>query len=145
MLELRINLDSGELPELTKGQMSRLTRSVAARVRKQIVAATPVGEKKKRPEGDKRAKDSWTPIRKDEGGYSFYNPTVQSWFLEYGSEAGSRPWPSAKSRTVYNKGRIYSSQAPKGITAKANLEEFAQEVSSELFDLLVKGESLAQR
>jgi hypothetical protein len=65
--------------------------------------------------------------------------------LEYGSESGKRPWPSAKTRTVYNQGRIYSSQAPEGITAKANLEDFTREVADDLFELLVKGESLAER
>ena len=145
MLELQIDLNRGDFPTLTKGQLSRLARSVASRVRTEIIKNTPVGEKKKRKKGAKRAKDSWTAIRKDEGGYSFSNPTVQSWFLEHGSEAGSRPWPSTRERTVYHEGRIYSSQAPQGITTKANIEEFTKAIAAELFESLVKGESLAKR
>jgi hypothetical protein len=143
MLELKIDIGQDKsFPDLTEGQISRLTRSIASRVRDAVIDATPVGD---RPlKGRKRTKKSWTAIRKDEGGYSFENPTIQSWFLEYGSEAGSRPWPSAKSRTIYNEGRIYSSQAPEGITARANVAELADQIATELFQLLVEGKSLAK-
>lgn len=142
MLDLKVRISHDKLPELTKGQISRLTRSVASRVRGAVIAATPVGN---RPlKGRKRTKASWTAIKKDEGGYSFSNPTPQSWFLEYGSQAGEKPWPSAKSRTVYNEGRIYSSQAPEGITTKAKVDEIADQIASELFELLVEGKSLAK-
>lgn len=142
MLEIRIDVSQERFPDLTEGQISRLTRSVASRVRKAVIAATPVGD---RPlQGRKRTKNSWTAIRKDEGGYSFDNTQVQSWFLEHGSEAGERPWPSPKGRTVYSQGKIYSSQAPEGILAKARAEEIANEIASELFELLVQGKSLAK-
>jgi hypothetical protein len=145
MLEINVGVGGGDLPPLTKGQISRLTRSVAARVRKEVIKATPRGDRPLDPRQAKRTRDSWTPVRKDEGGYSFSNPLIQSWFLEHGSKIGSRPWPKAKARTVYNKGRVYSSQAPSGITAKANVEEVASAIASELLDLLMKGKSLAAR
>lgn len=142
MLEIKIDITRDDLPDLTEGQISRLTRSVASRVRQAVIAATPVGNRPR--SGRKRAKDSWTGIKKGEGGYSFENPTIQSWFLEHGSEPGERPWPSAKSRTVYNQGRIYSSQAPRGITEKAQVDEIANKIAVELFELLVQGKSLAK-
>lgn len=143
MLNLEVKVSNDRFPELTDGQISKLTRSVASRVRQAVMESTPVGN---RPlKGRKRTRDSWTAIRKDEGGYSFENPTPQAWHLEYGSEAGEKPWPSAKSRTVYTDGRIYSSQAPKGILAKAKAEELADKVASELFELLIQGKSLAKR
>ena len=142
MLKLNLTVTHDELPELTPGQVSKLTRSVASRVRKAVIASTPVGN---RPlKGRKRTKARWTAIRKDEGGYSFENPAPQAWYLEYGSEPGEKPWPSAKSRTVYYDGRIYSSQAPEGITSKAKADEVADQIASELFELLVEGKSLAQ-
>ncbi len=146
MLELTVDV-SGVLPDLSKGQISRLTRSVASRVRKQVILATPVGDRPKAI-GEKRAKDSWTPVRKDSGGYSFSNPLVQTFFLEKGSPRGKRPWPNVpenRPRTVYNKGRVYSSQAPKGITAKANVDVIGQQIATELLGLLVQGKSIAQR
>lgn len=143
MIELKIDVSQDKFPDLTEGQISRLTRSLASRVRKAVIAATPVGN---RPlKGRRRTKKSWTPVRKDEGGYSFENPTIQSWFLEHGSEAESRPWPTARERTVYNEGRVYSSQAPEGILAKAKADEIAQTIANELFDLIIKGKSLAKR
>jgi hypothetical protein len=144
MLEIKINVEGeNKLPDLTEGQISKLTRSVASRVKELVIKATPVGNRPLR--GRKRTKRSWTAIKKDEGGYSFYNPTIQSWFLEYGSKAGEKPWPSARERTVYNEGRIYSSQAPDGITAKANVDEEADKIATELFQLLIEGKSLAKR
>jgi len=143
MLNIKVDVSHDRLPELTDGQISKLTRSVASRVRQAVIDSTPVGN---RPlKGRRRTKASWTGIRKGEGGYSFENPTPQAWHLEYGSQAGQKPWPSAKSRTVYNDGKIYSSQAPEGITAKAKVEEIADQIASELFDLLVEGKSLAKR
>jgi hypothetical protein len=143
MLEVQIDVSHDKFPELSEGQVSRLVRSVASRVRDAVIAATPVGN---RPlKGRKRTKKSWTGIRKDEGGYSFDNPTVQSWFLEHGSEAGERPWPNARERTIYNEGRIYSSQAPEGILAKAKADEIANTVAQELFQLLIEGKSIAKR
>jgi hypothetical protein len=111
---------------LTSGQISLLTRSVASKVRAAVKAATPkhTGETRK----------SWTPVRKTEGGYSFLSDTVQTYFLEYGSKRGKRPWPTATGvRTVYNQGRVYSSQAPEGITAKAKVDEIAQEIAEQVF------------
>ena len=143
MLDIDISFEKVELPDLSEGQISKLTRSVAARVRKAVIANTPVGN---RPlSGRKRVKYSWTPVRKDEGGYSFGNPAIAARFLEFGSELGERPWPTPRSRTVYNEGRVYSSQAPEGITTKAKADEIANAAASELFNLLVKGKSLATR
>lgn len=141
MLDIKIDITRDAFPDLSEGQISKLTRSVASRVRKAVIAATPVGNKPLK--GRKRTKASWTAIRKDEGGYSFENPTPQARPLEYGSEAGESPWPSAKSRTVYNDGRIYSSQAPEGILAKAKADEIASKIASELLELLIQGKSLA--
>ena len=145
MLEIHVDLGGEDLPPLTRGQISRLTRSVAARVRKEVIKATPRGDRPLDPRQSKRTRDSWTPVRKDAGGYSFSNPLIQTLSLEHGSKIGERPWPQAKARTVYNKGRVYSSQAPFGITAKANVEEVASKIATELLDLLVKGKSLASR
>ena len=143
MIEVKVDVSQDKFPDLSEGQVSRLTRSIASRVRQAVIDATPVGD---RPlKGRKRTKKSWTAVRKDEGGYSFSNPTVQSWFLEHGSEVGKRPWPTPRDRTVYNEGRVYSSQAPEGILAKAEAEEVAERVAAELFDLLIKGKSLAKR
>ena len=148
MIEIKVSLDRLTiLEQLTPGQISKLTRSVASRVRQAVIEATPVGNRGLDPRQDKKTKDSWTAVRKDEGGYSFINPLVQSWFLEHGSKIGERPWPSVpekKPRTVYNKGRVYSSQAPEGITAKARVDEIAQDIAVELFELLVKGKSIAK-
>ena len=142
MIKLDIDVSRDDFPDLTEGNISRLTRSLASRIRQAVIKATPVGN---RPlKGRKRTKKQWTPIRKDEGGYSFSNPTVQSYFLEYGSKAGEKPWPNARSRTVYNDGRIYSSQAPHGITSLAKVDEVANEIATELFNLLVQGKSLAK-
>jgi len=143
MLNLNVKVTHDRLPDLSDGQISKLTRSVASRVRQAVIESTPVGDRSLK--GRKRTKDSWTAVRKDEGGYSFENPTPQAWHLEYGSEPGKKPWPSAKSRTVYNEGRVYSSQAPKGIVAKAKAEELADRIASELFDLLIQGKSIAKR
>ena len=143
MLNIQVDVSQEKLPNLTEGQISRLTRGVASRVRKAVMEATPVGNRPLR--GRKRTKASWTGIKKDEGGYSFDNPLVQSWFLEYGSAVGKKPWPSAKTRTVYSKGRIYSSQASGGIVLKSKAEEIANQVASDLFHLLIQGKSLAQR
>lgn len=148
MLEISIDLSRDDFPALTKGQISKLTRSVASRVRAAVIEATPVGDRPLDARQDKRTKYSWTPVRKDEGGYSFSNPNVQTWFLEHGSKVGERPWPSVpkkRPRTVYYRGRVYSSQAPQGITARARVEEVADEIAGELFDLLIKGKSIAKR
>jgi hypothetical protein len=143
MLSIDIEVGGDEFPKLSEGQISKLTRSVASRVRAAVIAATPVGN---RPlKGRKRTKKSWTAIRKGDGGYSFENPTVQSWFLEHGSEMGERPWPTPRSRTIYSEGRVYSSQAPEGILAKSKAEEVANQVATELFQLLIQGKSIAKR
>lgn len=143
MIDIEIDVLKDNLPNLTEGQISKLVRSVASRVRTAVIAATPIGD---RPlKGRKRTKKQWTPVRKDEGGYSFENPTPQSVVLEVGSEIGKRPWPRARERTVYNQGRVYSSQAPEGIVAKAKAEEVANRVAVELFESLVKGESIAKK
>ena len=149
MLEIKVDVSQDKkIPSLSKGQVSKLTRSLAARIRQAVMAATPLGSRPLDMRQDKRTKASWTPVTKDEGGYSFYNPLVQAYFLEHGSKIGERPWPSVpekRPRTVYFKGRVYSSQAPEGITAKANVNEIADQIAGELFDLLVKGKSLAKR
>lgn len=148
MLEIKVALSGEDFPKLTPGQISKLTRSVASRVRSKVIAATPVGDRPLDPRQDKRTKDSWTAVRKDEGGYSFSNPLIQILSLEHGSKIGERPWPSVpekRPRTVYNKGKVYSSQAPEGITAKANVNEVADQIAGELFKLLVEGKSIAQR
>jgi hypothetical protein len=130
MLSFQVGLEFSKVVNITKGQISVLTRSVASKVRRAVVENTPVDK------GE--AKKAWTPVRKDEGGYSFENPTIQAYFLEYGSEKGKRPWPNTGLRTVYYQGRVYSSQAPQGITAQANVEELAVEVAQELFNELVE-------
>jgi hypothetical protein len=142
MLNLTIDISRDKIPDLTEGQVSKLTRSVASRVRQAVIDATPVGDRSLK--GRKRTKKQWTPVRKDAGGYSFGNPAPQSAALEYGSEIGKRPWPSARHRTVYNEGRVYSSQAPEGITTKAKVDEIADKIAVELFELLVQGRSIAK-
>lgn len=147
MIEIKVDLGKDDFPDLSPGQISKLTRSVASRVRDAVILATPVGDRPLDPRQAKRTRDSWTPVRKDEGGYSFSNPNVQTWFLEHGSKIGERPWPSVpekRPRTVYTKGRVYSSQAPEGITAKANVNEIADKVASGLLQLLLKGKSIAK-
>jgi len=131
MLSLQVEIDSSPFITLTRGQLSLLTRSVASKVRSAVKNSTPkaTGETRK----------SWTPVRKTEGGYSFGSSLVQMYTLEYGSPAGKKPWPSVGLRTVYFEGRIYSSQAPKGITATADVEEVANKVAKELFEKMVGG------
>lgn len=133
MLEYKLEFE-GQLPDLTKGQISVITRSVAAKVRDALKANTPVGNRK----GSGTAKKSWTGVRKTEGGYSFQNLAVQSLSLEFGSATGKKPWPSTGPRTVYKEGRIYSSQAPEGMTAKAQIEQVASSVADKLLDKLIK-------
>ena len=145
MLEINVQVGRDKFPDLTTGQISRLTRSVAARVRAAVRSATPVGERPLDARQDKRTKDSWTPVRKDGGGYSFSNPLIQAYFLEHGSPMGSKPWPTARERTVYSKGKVYSSQAPEGIKVKANVDMIAEQIAGELFKLLVAGKSLRMR
>lgn len=144
MLELKVDIAQDKFPELTPGQISKLTRSVASRVRQAIQGATPVGDRPLDPRQSRRTRDSWTAVKKDSGGYSFSNPLVQAKFLESGSPIGERPWPTARSRTVYSQGKVYSSQAPEGITKKAKFEEVADKVASELFELLIQGKSIAK-
>ena len=144
MIQINIKVEKDEFPPLTPGQISKLTRSVASRVRAAVKSATPKGDRPLDPRQDKRTRDSWTPVRKDEGGYSFENPLVQAYFLEYGSKRGQRPWPTARERTVYNRGRVYSSQAPEGITAKADVDRIATQIANQLFDLMIKGKSIAK-
>ena len=129
MLDLNIQFDASDFITLTKGQLSVLTRSVASKVRAAVKANTPVDS------GETRR--AWTPVRKTEGGYSFGNPLVQIYSLEYGSRVGKAPWPSPGLRTVYSKGRIYSSQAPQGITAQADVETVANKVAAEVFEKMV--------
>ena len=144
MIELKVDISQDEFPKLTPGQISKLTRSVAARVRQSIIDATPVGDRPLDPRQSKRTKDSWTAVVKDEGGYSFSNPLIQAKFLESGSPIGERPWPTPRSRTVYNEGKVYSSQAPKGITKRAGMDALADKVAGELFELLIQGKSIAK-
>lgn len=134
MLEIQVEVDEKTLPDLSKGDVSKLTRSVAARVRDALRKATPVDSG-----GTKR---SWTGVLKTEGGYSFQNISPAATTLEFGSASGKRPWPSVGPRTVYNQGRIYSSQAPEGMTKKANARQVAQKVTNELLVKLVSGKSL---
>lgn len=129
MLNIAVEFDGRGIVDLTEGKISLLTRSVASKVRAAVQESTP----KKTGTTAK----AWTPVRKDEGGYSFSNPLVQSYFLEYGSEAGKRPWPRANLRTVYTRGRVYSSQAPEGITALADVEALAQRVATQLMEELI--------
>lgn len=130
MVNLEITFTHENLRVLTEGQISKLTRSVASKVRQAMQKSTPKDTGKTRK--------SWTPVRKVEGGYSFGSALPQTYFLEYGSEAGKRPWPSAGPRTVYYEDRVYSSQAPQGISAKADIEEVAQQVANELMADLFK-------
>jgi hypothetical protein len=137
MLEFKVEIEGDKFPDLTKGQISVITRSVAARVRDVLKVNTPVGNRK----GSGTTKRSWTGVKKAEGGYSFQNLAVQSLSLEFGSASGKRPWPSVGPRTVYNQGRIYSSQAPEGMTAKADIEKVASDVADQLLEKLIKGSS----
>ena len=145
MLELEISVDASDLPKLTEGQISKLVRSVASRVRKSMIDATPIGD---RPlMGRKRTKNSWTGVTKDAGGWSFSNPLVQAKFLEEGSKVGARPWPSVPKknpRTVYSNdgSRLFSSQAPEGMSTKAKVDDVANKVAVDLFKLLIQGKSL---
>jgi hypothetical protein len=132
MLSLKFEIEGADkVVKLTKGQISLLTRSVAAKVRGAMKESTPVETG--------ATKRSWTPVRKVAGGYSFSNVKIQSYFLEYGSEAGKRPWPSPGLRTVYYEGRVYSSQAPKGISEKADVERIANKAAGELFVKMTMG------
>lgn len=133
MLELNISVEIPSLIDLSKGKLSRLTRSVASQVRKAVVAATPkdTGE----------ARRSWTPVRKTTGGYSFGNPTDYAHVLEYGSEPGKSPWPSAGPKTMLYGGKIYSTQAPGGMYETADVDAVANRVAQELFEKMVANES----
>jgi len=135
MLDLKIRVDTRKFPDLTKEDIDSIVNTVATRIRAAVVEATPIGNRK----NSGATKEAWTPIVKEEGGYSFSNPTVQSIFLEYGSIAGKRPWPHAKTRTIYYHGRIYSSQAPRGMTARAEVQRLAKELTKELGEALLKG------
>ena len=136
MLEIKVELPDINLPDLSPGQISKVTRSVAARVRDAMQKSTP------RDTG--KTKRSWTGVKKVDGGYSFKNPSAAAGPLEYGSASGKRPWPSVGPRTVYNQddGRIYSTQAPQGISAQAGAEEVARKVAEELIVKISRGESL---
>lgn len=130
MVNLEITFTHEKIGLLTQGKISSLTRSVASKVRSAMQRSTPKDTGKTRR--------SWTPVRKVEGGYSFGSELPQAYFLEYGSEVGKKPWPSAGPRTVYYEDRVYSSQAPKGISTKADIEVVAQEVADELMAELLK-------
>ena len=82
-------------------------------VRTQVINVTP------RDKGT--AAESWTPVSKHEGGYSFGNPLIYAGVLEYGSKLGSKPWPSAQKKTAEFRGRIYSTQAVGGFMQKVQM------------------------
>lgn len=116
MLNLDVSIPNKLIPTgLTPGRVSLMTRTIASKVRAAVIAATP------RDRG--LTARSWTPVKKGvEGSYSFSNPYIQAISLERGSQPGSRPWPSVGPRTTMDEGRIFSSQAPGGITKKAGVD-----------------------
>jgi hypothetical protein len=90
------------------------------KIRSAVQEATPVGK-------TGTAKKSWTIVERDSTGYSFGNSAPYSHVLEAGSPLGGRPWASSGPKTVTEDGRVYSSQAPGGITKKANIDTILED------------------
>jgi len=132
MLSLTVNTSQEDFPQLTEGQLSKATRSIASRVRKLVIGATPkdTGE----------ARKSWTGVRKIEGGYSFISGSPYIGALEYGSEPGQAPWPRPREKTVLQEGRIYSKQAPGGITENADIDAAINDIVGEVLEMLFGSE-----
>lgn len=129
MLKLGIHIEGLRLPELTPKDIDSLSKKVADAVRSVVVKAT--------PKDSGKAQRSWTPVQKDEGGFSFGNPLEHISPLESGSAPGSRPWPSVGPRTVIKDGRIYSSQAPGGIIYSSDAHRVAARIAQDLLVQMV--------
>lgn len=64
------------------------------------------------------ASKSWEIKGISEGKVQISNSASYSKYLEYGSFPGEHPWPSTGERTVHKDEKIWSSQAPGGMTQK---------------------------
>lgn len=108
------------------GALEKFITDVTKRVRSAIVEGTPVDT------GEARA--SWGPIKKNEGGLSFQSTVPYMLHLEKGSTPGEQPWPTPGPKTVMQGGKIYSSQAPGGIVATANVDAIMDELVKKFID-----------
>lgn len=122
MLEASVTITPRKikLPKLDTTTLTAIIRRAARQIRGAVRRATPVDTS--------AARESWTPLQKIEGGYSFQSDLPYVPVLEYGSEAGAKPWPTAGDKTVENRGKIYSSQAPEGFMAKSKAEQIINKV-----------------
>lgn len=111
MLELKFELP----PMPTASGFRRWMYNLVRKIRMAVKEATPIdtGE----------AQESWTIVRRDEGGYSFGNIAPYARVLEKGSEPGKKPWPNPGPKTQLFEGKIYSTQAIGGMFKKANIED----------------------
>ncbi len=128
-----INIE-GNFDAFTGAQINAIEKYAAEKVRIAVKKATPVGDRKTAG----AAKKSWTPVKKDEGGYSFGSELPYMASLLAGSVPGKKPWPWARRRTVVWRGKIYSSQAPGGMLVKGKADEVAQKAVSEKIEVLIK-------
>lgn len=134
MFDLKLTFEGvDQIPKLTDKQVSKITKKLSVSIRQAMIRATPVDS------GE--AKTSWTPLSKVEGGWSFGNIAPYAYYLEHGSEPGKKPWPTVGSSTVFYQGKIYSSQAPGGISANAGIDILVRRVAKKLVReaLLEKG------
>ncbi len=120
---LKVKVDVKGFDQRThRRKIKKMVKEVGLECRKRMVAATPVDSG--------TAKRSWSPLKDVSNRYSKYHVTYETYnskryaaWLEKGSKKGSRPWPSPGPRTIDSGSRIYSSQAPGGISKTAGISE----------------------
>jgi hypothetical protein len=124
MLNIEIEIDRDTFEGFTEKDLNWILRRSASRIRTAVRETTPVDTG--------AAKRAWTPIKKDEGGYSFGNPFIYAGVLEYGGTKGKQPWPSATNKkTEEFRGRIYSTQAVGGFVRKVDFDAILDKVVQE--------------
>ena len=103
---------------------------------RQIQRISPVGssDRKNYTGGSYRA--AWQIETKTGSGVIFEarltNNLPYAYPLDYGSPVGKKPWPSAGPKTVENKGKVYSKQAPKGVSTTVFTDSFLDLVTRDV-------------
>jgi len=110
MLNIKINIPKKTFRFFKESDIYDIMQQITNEIRAKVIEVTP------RDKG--AAAGSWTPVAKEEGGYSFGSDLPYIRVLQYGSEKGAKPWPSRGPKTVEDRGRIYSSQAVGGFMQK---------------------------
>ena len=108
-------------PKRARDLMSKVMRQYALDFFDDITYLSPVDTEAYRA--------SWEPLIFSTKGNTFFSTTFANKMpysgpLDYGSPVGGKPWPSPGPKTVVGKdGRIFSKQAPEGVSSKVITEE----------------------